>query len=193
MKKILFSVLFLGLAVAAPSLVHHYSVMPSVDAAADRFMIIDVACDGRTFYQNRVDPAATTNARGDLFVVHGKMYPGETIPTGGTVANPVWSPDEPGSIGDWICRGNFMVSAADQAAGVVPHIASTQYYLFDDGNGLISEGPEGGVTTTRAVTGGIGDFPDGFMGFNGQVTEEFLGRNSTGRGNFRFTFQLQKK
>src|SRR5713226_10646391 len=112
-------------------------------APTTRSMILDVACDGRTFYNNRVDPAATTAARGDSLVVHGKIYPGQTIPAGGTTTSPVFSPDEPGSMGDWICRGTFLVNRADMLAGVAQNLASTQNYMLKDGSGIIKEEIEG--------------------------------------------------
>ncbi|SRR5260370_6594880 len=70
---------------------------------------IDVACDARTYRQNNVDAAASGSHRGDTFIVSGKIYAGGTIPAG----QGVFSPDRPGSIGDWTCRGVWLVNSAE--------------------------------------------------------------------------------
>jgi hypothetical protein len=146
--------------------------------------VIDVACDARTYRQNNVDPSATGSNRGDTFIVQGKIYPGGTIPKG----NGVFSPDNPGSIGTWICRGVWMVSSSELAAGASPAFDTSQIYLLpNQSKQLFSEGLEGPSPTLRAVPGGTGSF----AGFRGQVRQELLGTNSTGLFNIRFTFHLQ--
>jgi len=145
---------------------------------------IDVACDARTYRQNNVDPSASGSNRGDTFVVQGKIYPGGTIPKG----NGVFSPDNPGSIGAWICRGAWMVSSSELASGASPAFDTTQVYLLpDESKQLFSEGLEGPLPTLRVVTGGTGSA----FGLRGQVKQELLGTNSTGLFNLRFTFQLR--
>ena len=144
---------------------------------------IDVACDGRTYRQNNVDPSASGSNRGDTFIVQGKIYPGGTIPKG----NNVFSPDNPGSIGTWICRGVWMVSSSELASGTSPAFDTTQIYLLpDETKQLFSEGLEGPLPTLRVVSGGTGSA----LGVSGQVRQELLGTNSTGLFNLRFTFRL---
>jgi len=146
---------------------------------------IDVACDARTYRQNNVDPSASGSNRGDTFIVQGKIYPGGTIPKG----NGVFSPDNPGSIGTWICRGAWMVSSSELASGASPAFDTTQIYLLpDESKQLFSEGLEGPLPTLRVVTGGTG----AAFGLRGQVKQELLGTNSTGLFNLRFTFQLRR-
>jgi hypothetical protein len=145
---------------------------------------IDVACDARTYRQNNVDPSASGSNRGDTFIVQGKIYPGGTIPKG----NGVFSPDSPGSIGTWICRGTWMVRSSELASGASPAFDTTQIYLLpDESKQLFSEGLEGPLPTLRVVTGGTG----AAFGLRGQVKQELLGTNSTGLFNLRFTFQLR--
>lgn len=147
---------------------------------------IDVACDGRTYRQNNIDPAATGARRGDTFIVEGKIYPVGTIPVG----KDVFSPDRPGSIGTWICRGVWLVNAEQLAAGVSPAFDTTQIYLLpDESNQLISEGLEGPMPTLRAVIGGTGSRE----GTVGEVRQVLLGTNVTGLFNFRFTFRVRKE
>ncbi len=146
--------------------------------------VIDVACDARTYRQNNVDPSAAGSNRGDTFIVQGKIYPGGSIPKG----NGVFSPDNLGSIGTWICRGAWLVSSSELAAGASPAFDTSQIYLLpNQSKQLFSEGLEGPSPTLRAVTGGTGSF----AGLHGQVRQELLGTNSTGLFNIRFTFHLQ--
>lgn len=146
---------------------------------------IDVACDARTYRQNNVDPSAPGSNRGDTFIVQGKIYPGGTIPKGDNV----FSPDNPGSIGTWICRGAWMVSSSELSAGSSPAFDTTQIYLLpDESKQIFSEGLEGPQPTLRAVTGGTGTT----AGIRGQVRQELLGTNVTGLFNLRFTFQTNQ-
>ena len=166
----------------------------------------DVAIDARTWRldttlspdndQNPFDPFDPTKLiqvkRGNTFIVDGKIYPGGTIPPGGDFDNPSpFGPDSPGSIGKWTCRGVFNFDFSDIANGAAPHVFTTQTFQFDDNNALWTDGPEGGVTTVRAVTGGTGKFAEA----NGQVTQETLGINQAGASrlfNLRVAFKLKK-
>ena len=144
---------------------------------------IDVACDARTYVQNNVDPSASGSHRGDSFIVAGRIFPGGTIPAG----NNVFSPDNSGSIGKWICRGVWMISSDELAAGTSPAFDTTQIYLLPDGSRqLFSEGLEGPQPVFRTVTGGTRPL----AGVRGQVRQELLGTNVTGLFNLRFTFEL---
>lgn len=172
------SIGLIGILIAAIS---SYSVW--ADSDKDSFTI-DVACDARTYRQNNVDPSVSGSNRGDTFIVQGKIYPGGTIPKG----NDVFSPDNPGRIGTWICRGTWMVSSAELASGASPAFDTTQIYLLpDESKQLFSEGLEGPVPTLRAVTGGTGSA----LGAQGQVRQELLGTNATGLFNLRFSFRLR--
>jgi len=156
----------------------------SAQQNGNRAFTIDVACDARTYTQNNVDPSASGSHRGDTFIVMGKIYPGGTIPAG----NNVFTPDNMGSIGTWICRGAWLVSSTQLAGGASPGFDTTQIYLLpDEYKQLFSEGLEGPSATLRAVTGGTGSM----SGARGQVRPELLGTNTSGLFNIRFTFQLQ--
>ena len=175
-------VVLLALAIAS-FMVAPYSRVDTVRADRETVFTIDVACDARTYTQNNVNPSASDSHRGDTFIVAGTIYPGGTIPSG----EGVFSPDNPGSIGKWICRGVWMVSSDQLAAGASPAFDTSQIYLVpDDSKQLFSEGLEGPQPTLRAVTGGTGSV----MGAAGQVRQELLGTNVTGLFNFRFTFRL---
>ncbi len=148
--------------------------------------VIDVACDARTYVQNNVDPSAGGSHRGDTFIVAGRIFPGGTIPEGENV----FSPDNAGSIGKWICRGVWMVSSDQLAGGASPAFDTTQIYLLpDNSRQLFSEGLEGPQPVFRTVTGGAGSL----SGARGQVKQELLGTNVTGLFNLRFTFQLKAR
>ncbi|RMG54069.1 MAG: hypothetical protein D6723_05850 [Acidobacteria bacterium] len=194
-KRLIVALLILGFVALTSTVPSQRSVTPSVQASGERTMVLDVACDARTCRINQVDPTVPQPglnfARGDTFIVDGTIYPGSTIPPGGTFDTPSpFGPDEPGRIGTWVCRGTFNLSAAEAEAGAAPHISTTQLFLLDDGNGLVTEGSEGGLPMVlRAVTGGLGDF----NGVRGQVTEEELGVNSTGLFNFRMVFEIENQ
>jgi hypothetical protein len=88
-----------------------------------------------------------------------------------------------------VCRGTFNFDIGEILAGAHPHLYSTQIHLFDNGNALVHEGPEGGAPELRALTGGMG----GFLGASGEVLEEPIGVNSTGLFNIRFTFKIKSE
>ncbi len=153
-------------------------------------IVLDVACDARTFRLSRglLVPDAK---RGDSFIVEGKIYPGGTIPPGGTLEAPgSFNPDTaPGSIGKWVCRGTFNYDLSEILAGAHPHVFATQYFLFDDGRVLVTDGPEGGGSQLRSLIGGMG----AYSGAAGEVREDPFGVNSTGLFNIRFTFKVKKQ
>ncbi len=152
-------------------------------------LVLDVALDTRTFTFDRgVKPFEAIPPdilRGDTFIVNGKIYPGGTIPAG----QGVFGPDEPGAIGDWLCRGVFLVGFTEIAAGAPIHVDTTQLFLLAQNSSLVTEGLEGVVTTRRAVTGGTGRF----RGVVGQVRQELLGTNVTGLFNIRLTFTFKDR
>src|SRR5688500_7582672 len=150
---------------------------------------LEVCCDGRTF---KLDNGAITKpvSRGSSFIVNGALYPAGTFASGPT------NPGAPGSLGTWICRGSFLHDLEALAKGAVPHVATTQYYFFNDGSLLISDGVEGGQWVLRAITGGTGRY----AGAAGICTQDEVATNNSkiqlGPGieipapNLVFNFQL---
>ena len=158
-------------------------------------LVIDVAVDGRTGNVNSASPTDTEPKRGATAVLNGKIYPGGTLPPGGTLfgGDGLDIDTLTGSIGTWITRETFNVDLSQIVAGAHPALSATQYYLFsptgvsDGEEALFSEGPEFGATTHRVVLGGTGRY----RGVIGEVQEETLGFNSTGFANKRYTFQIR--
>jgi hypothetical protein len=157
-----------------------------------RTFTVDVAIDGSTLALNNNDPANPENpVRGTTFTVRGKIFPGGTIPPGITS----FDPNQPGSIGTWICTGVFLADAADIFGGKAAIAFHTsQIFLFpDDHNAIFTEGQEGavGITTHRVVVGGTGTFE----GSLGQERQETIGLNLNGKGLFdlHFTFTLKQE
>jgi hypothetical protein len=157
----------------------------------EQALALEVSCDGRT--QRWDSGAVGTGLRGATFVVNGKIFPAGTFAKGPT------GPDSPGSIGTWVCRGTLYFDLAEIAQGKEPHAATTQFFLFDDGSQLVTEGVEGGAAEfTRLVAGGTGRY----RGTRGQVTEREVGTNPTllkpapgveiPAPNFVFRFSFEK-
>ena len=156
-----------------------------------RTLAVDVAIDGSTLALNNNDPANPGNPiRGTTFTVTGKIFPGGTIPPGITS----FDPNQPGSIGTWVCSGVFVADATDIFSGnaQIAFHTSQIFLLSDDGNALFTDGLEGavGVTTHRVVVGGTGMFRD----VAGQERQETIGLNLGGKGLFdlHFTFKLKR-
>ena len=157
------------------------------NAHPEQKLVLDVVVDGRSFVLNPKDETAEAPARGDTFMIRGNIYPGGTITPGGTMEKPGFDIDAlEGAIGDWNCRGTFRLDWADILAGVTPHVMSTQHYLLDSGDWMVSDGPEGGVTVTRPILGGTGRY----IGARGQVHQEAIGVNETGMDVLRLTFTV---
>ena len=130
-------------------------------------------------------PQALGPNRGTPFIVDGKIFPGGTLETGSGVGDP----NQPGSIGSWMCRGTFTSTLATEDIG----FDTVQMFQFGDGNNIWTEGLEGGlgkigVTTHRTIVGGTGRF----KGAEGEVTQQALGTNVTGTPNIRLPFQIVK-
>jgi hypothetical protein len=154
-------------------------------------LVFDVATDARTFRINRGAPLPDAK-RGDSFIVEGKIYPAGTLPVGGTLLSPgPFNPDTtPGSIGKWVMRGTFNADFAEIMGGAEPAVFGAQYFLFNDGRSLISDGPHAGSRPQlRVLTGGGG----AFSGASGDVQEVLLGTNITGLFNQRFTFKIKRQ
>jgi hypothetical protein len=141
----------------------------------------DVAIDATTFRFVRQTAVLPTNViRGDTFMVDGLIYPGGSIAPGNTPFPP--TSDLP--IGRWVCRGTFQTNTAGLVSGVTPHVYSSQYFLFNDGTAVVTDGPEGGSVFDRAIIGGWGGGATG-----GQSMETPIGANATGLFNLHFDFR----
>ena len=101
-------------------------------------------------------------AYGNAFVTQGYIYPAGTLDGGVEGTLPNGDPAFPELvIGEWTCDGYFVGDGMRTETGAV--VITRQIYRFNDGDLLISHGPElidAGVTVTRAVTGGTGDYAD---------------------------------
>jgi hypothetical protein len=184
MKKLLWAVFIAATAALAISFMPQ-SATTSVQAA--QAVSFDVAMNGASFTLNQQDNAATEVKRGDAYLINGQIYPGGTIPKGGSRTEPSsFGPDTPGSIGEFYCRGVFLVGAKKMEAEKIQR-ATTHYFVLNDKNRIITDGFEGSTNTTRVILGGIGQY----AGAEGVVTMERLGVNSTGSYNVRFTFNME--
>lgn len=101
-------------------------------------------------------------AYGNAFVTQGYIYPAGTLDGGVEGTLPNGDPAFPDLvIGEWTCDGYFVGDGMRTETGAI--VMTRQVYRFSDGDLLISHGPElvdAGVTVTRAVTGGTGDYAD---------------------------------
>jgi hypothetical protein len=185
MKRTVISLLALGLAGVLLGFTSRVGSPTAAQAAPNRTLNLDVACDCRTFSFNRGVSLAEV-VRGDGFIVNGKIFPAGALPEGAASNDP----NDPGSMGDWVCRGTQAVSFAEILAGAPqPHAFFTQYHLLGDGSGLVSEGPTAETGAAAAVVGGLGSL----SGASGDLTATIIGTNSTGCPNIRFAFNLKKQ
>jgi hypothetical protein len=154
---------------------------------------VDVAMDGATWrFDDGSNPFYPTFtgalARGKTFIVSGNIYKGGTLREGGDFGQPN-NPPGPGvekPIGKWVCRGTFNFDIGDIANGAAPHVTSTQFFYFNDGTMLVTDGPEGGAVTLRALVGGAGKHASS----RGESVETPLGVNDTNLFNVRFRFKV---
>jgi len=154
-------------------------------------LAFDVATDARTFRINRGAPLPEAK-RGDSFIVEGLIYPAGTIAPGGTLLSPgTFNPiTATGSIGKWVLRGTFNYDFGEIIGGAEPAVFGTEYFLFNDGKMLVSEGSHGGVQPQlRAIVGGGGTM----SGATGDVREQVIGTNITGLFNQQFTFKIKRQ
>jgi hypothetical protein len=189
-KLIALGLVVLGLTGTVPSFWSQVAAQTAAQADTGRNerkrrINLDVACDCRTFSFNR-GVSFDQVVRGDGFIVNGKIFPAGTLPEGAASNDP----NDPGSVGKWICRGTQAVSFADIIAGAPhPHVFFTQYHLLDDRRGLVSDGASNETRGVAAVVGGLGSL----SGAGGDVSATIIGTNSTGCPNIRFTFNLTKQ
>lgn len=99
-------------------------------------------------------------AYGNAFVTQGYIYPAGTLDGGVEGTLPNGDPTFPDLvIGEWTCDGFFVGDGMRTETGAI--VMTRQIYRFNDGDLLVSHGAEladTGVTVTRAVTGGTGDY-----------------------------------
>jgi hypothetical protein len=168
-----------------------FALQPAkADPGGNRSFTIDVAEDCNTAHINPVDPnenTLTDVSPGDTIIVGGTIYPGGTLKPG--IQNNL--PTDPGSIGQWLSRGVFLVNTKQLFVdGASPIAHATMLYLFrNSSSSLVSEGlvPNVGSSEMRAVIGGTGPF----SGAAGEVRHENIGTNGTYCFNYRFTFKLK--
>ncbi len=112
-------------------------------------------------------------AYGNAFVTQGYIYPAGTLDDGAEGVNPDGSPAFPAIvIGTWTCDGYFVGEGMRTTEG--PMVITRQVYAFEDGDILITQGPEfmaDGIQFSRAVTGGTGDYADA----PAELRQTFLG------------------
>jgi hypothetical protein len=129
--------------------------------AADVLSAFDVAEDLSRFVYDEA-PVFDDNmpAYGNAFVTQGYVYPAGTLDGGIEGTKPDGSPAFPDKIiGTWTCDGYYVGDGFRTQTGTV--VITRQVIVFDDGDILITQGPElaeTGVAVVRAVTGGTGDY-----------------------------------
>ncbi len=134
------------------------SILP---ASAEQLAAFDVAEDITRFVHAEA-PVFDDGlpAYGNPFVTQGYIYPAGTLDGGveGTLAD--GSPAFPDAVlGVWTCDGYFVGDGFHTETGDV--VISRQIFQFTDGSLLVTHGAELidlGVSVTRAITGGAGDY-----------------------------------
>jgi hypothetical protein len=113
-----------------------------VKAAGDpNTLTLDLACDCRTGSKGFF-----SGTREDVFIISGKLFPAGTLPAGecATGNEPACiDPTQPGSIGDWTCRGQQAFPFAPDVASAysaTPPVFNTQYFVLNGNRGFTLEG-----------------------------------------------------
>jgi hypothetical protein len=132
-------------------------------AMADALTAFDVAEDlSRFVYDEAPVFEDGMPAYGNAFMTQGYVYPAGTLDGGieGTLED--GSPAFPDKvIGTWTCDGYYLGDGFRTESGTV--VMTRQVIAFNDGDLLITQGPElaeTDVEIVRAVTGGTGDYAD---------------------------------
>jgi len=150
---------------------------------------IDVAEDFSQFVPTKVKPEDTQPERGAFFVTEGRIFPGGTIPKGGTPEAPNdFDPNGAGAIGTWFCRGTHLVSGALFPVTARAVHTGQLFLMPNERKSISTEGVEGAGSTVRPITGGTGPF----AGYTGEQRQELIGFNASGGVNLRVTFVLRK-
>lgn len=144
-------ILLAALAAAFPVAVMADGVLPAFDVAEDL---------SRFVYAEAPRFEDDMPAYGNAFITQGYVYPAGTLDGGveGTLAD--GSPAFPDKvIGTWTCDGYYVGDGFRTATGTI--VVTRQVIVFEDGDVLITQGPELAQTDVeiiRAVTGGTGDY-----------------------------------
>ena len=136
---------------------------PLAAMAGEPLAAFDVAEDlSRFLYANAPVFEDGMPAYGNAFITQGYLYPAGTLDGSVEGTLPNGDPAFPELvIGEWTCDGYFVGDGMRTETGAM--VMTRQIYRFNNGDLLISHGPEladPGVTVTRAVTGGTGDYAD---------------------------------
>ncbi len=148
----------------------------------------EVAEDGNRFAfgQERLFPDGMPNY-GTPFVTQGYIYPEGTLNgSNGVLAD--GSPEFPDMVvGEWTCYGYMIGEGAHTTTG--EWVVSTQVYQFHDSEDIIVttgfELSDLNVRSSRAITGGTGDFNN----TRGEQVQELLGFTEQMGVNLRVEFQ----
>ena len=139
------------------------AVMPFAGNAGEPLAAFDVAEDISRFVFSAA-PVFDDGmpAYGNAIITQGYLNPTRTLDGGDEGTLPNGDPAFPDLvIGEWTCDGYFVGDGMRTETGAI--VMTRQVYRFNDGDVLISHGAElvdAGVTVTRAVTGGTGDYAD---------------------------------
>jgi hypothetical protein len=171
-----------------------FGLPDDVKTAGDRnTFTLDLACDCRTGSKGFL---SGTPDREDVFIISGKLFPAGTLPSGECATGKEPScvdPTQPGSIGDWTCRGQHGFPFPPEVASAYsasPPIFNTQYFILNERGGFTLEGWVKPDSTGEllSITGGIGSL-SGAAGF---VEQAPIGTNRTGCPNVRTTFHFRR-
>ncbi|MBJ3764648.1 hypothetical protein ILP92_18095 [Maribius pontilimi] len=145
--------LFIAAIVAATPLAAHAEPRAAFDVAEDISRFVHA---GAPVFEDGMP------AYGNAFVTQGYIYPAGALDGGVEGTLPNGDPAFPDLvIGEWTCDGYFIAEGMRTETGAM--VITRQIYRFDDGDLLVSHGVEladPGVTVTRAITGGTGDYAD---------------------------------
>ncbi len=137
------------------------SAIPLAATAEEPLVAFDVAEDlSRFVFADAPVFDDGMPAYGNAFVTQGYIYPQGTLDGGVEGTLPNGAPAFPELvIGEWTCDGYFVGDGMRTETGAI--VMTRQVYHFENGDLLVSHGPElvdVDVTVTRAVTGGTGDY-----------------------------------
>ena len=134
------------------------AAIPAVAIADNALPAFDVAEDLSRFVYDEA-PRFEDNmpAYGNAFVTQGYVYPAGTLDGGveGTLADggPAF-PDK--VIGTWTCDGYYVGEGFRTTTGTI--VVTRQVIVFDDGDVLITQGPELAETDVEVVRAVTGDY-----------------------------------
>ncbi|WP_377194576.1 hypothetical protein [Ruegeria meonggei] len=126
-------------------------------------------------------------AHGNAFLSQGYIYPAGTLNDGAKGVNLDGTPAFPGLVlGTWTCDGYFVGDGGNATSGV--WVISRQVFEFNDGDTVITQGPEIadiGKKNLRPITGATGDYAE----IEGGLIQTTLGFNDFMAINATFAFE----